>query len=168
MRTGSWQYRLRAEIAALRQAKPANAPASDALKAVDVQAEVNRWLEVLLPELHKERTKARKAVAARKRILTRGAFNKLMHLVHPDTAKQATVKEREWATRIMLALKPLLLDEKDEPTVWDSDLPNDLAGWGKRMADADLKRKLRSMPKPKPPPLPPHLPPQHWPRKPKS
>jgi hypothetical protein len=123
----------------------------------DVQTEVNRWLELLLPELHKERSKARNAVAKRKRVLTKATFNKLCFAVHPDTGHHASAKERNAAMRILNALKPYVLDEADEPTQWDSDLPNDLAEWAKRLHDAELKRRTRDVPMPKGMPLPPFL-----------
>jgi hypothetical protein len=122
-----------------------------------VASEVNRWLEVLLPELHKERSKARKAVAKRKRVVSRAAFNKLRFAVASDTGPHQTAKERDTATLILNELKPHVLDEKDEPTQWDSDLPNDLAGWAKRLADVELKRRMRGVPQPKGMPLPPFL-----------
>jgi hypothetical protein len=123
----------------------------------DVASEVNRWLEVLLPELHKERSKARRAVAKRKRVVTKAAFNKLLSAVHSDTGRHATTKERDAATRTLITLKPYVLDETDEPTRWDSDLPTDLAGWAKRLQDTELKRRMRDIPEPKVMPLPPFL-----------
>ena len=42
-----------------------------------------------------------------------------------------------------------MLDEADEPTQWDSDLPNDLAGWAERLADAEFKRRMREVPQPR-------------------
>jgi hypothetical protein len=127
----------------------------------DVQMEVNRWLGVLLPELHKERSKARRAVAKRKRVVTKAAFNKLLNAVHPDTGRHATVKDRDAATRVLIGLRPFVLDEADEPTTtWDSDLPNDLAGWAKRMQDAELKRRMSDIPNPRAMPLPPFLEPK--------
>ena len=61
-----------------RTARATAPPISD-----DVASEVNRWLEVLLPELHRERSKARRAVAKRKRVLTKAAF-RLLSAVHAD------------------------------------------------------------------------------------
>jgi hypothetical protein len=126
----------------------------------DVQTEVNRWLEVLLPELHKERSKARRAVAKRKHVVTKAAFNKLLSAVHSDTGRHATAKERDAATRTLITLKPHVMAEADEPTQWDSDLPNDLAGWAKRLQDAELKRRMRDIPQPRGMPLPPFLTPK--------
>jgi hypothetical protein len=126
----------------------------------DVQTQVNQWLELLLPELHKERSKARQAVAKRKRILSKAAFSKLLFAVHSDTGRHATATQRDTATRILNALKPYVLAEADEPTQWDSDLPNDLAGWAKRLHDAELKRRMRTIPQPKGMPLPSFLDPK--------
>ena len=123
----------------------------------DVQTEVNRWLELLLAELHKERSKARKAVAKRKRVMTKTAFNKVMRAVHPDTGGHATENDRNAATRALNALKPYVLDEADEPTRWDSDLPDDLAGWARRMQEAELARRMRDIPHPRGMPIPPFL-----------
>jgi hypothetical protein len=126
----------------------------------DVQIEVNRWLELLLPELHKERSKARKAIVKRKGIVPKATFNLLRRAVHPDTGPHVTVKVRDAAMKVLNALKPYVLSEADEPTEWDSDLPNDLAGWAKRLHDAEVKRRMRDIPNPKPMPLPPFLKPK--------
>ncbi len=92
---------------------------------------------------------ARKAVAKRKRVVTKAAFNKLRFVAHPDTGSHASDKQRGTAARMILnELTPYVLDEADEPTQWDSDLPNDLAGW-QRLADAELKRRMRVVPQPK-------------------
>jgi hypothetical protein len=101
-----------------------------------VNARVQEFLEnTIMPKLQQEQAEARRIIEARKGIMDRKTYKKILSCLHPDRVIEPELKQNyEEAFRLFTVLEKRLLDEKNSPTQFVN-FPKTSAEWD------DLKRQ---------------------------
>ena len=112
-----------------------------------VQAEIRRRIaEDILPHYTKLREEADRIIKARKGILTRQEYNKLLIVLssdHVHSLGEEWVKRHDEASIIFRSHEKVLLNEKDSPTQYPADWPKTPEEWMARKAKVAEERKAR-------------------------
>lgn len=110
-----------------------------------VNARVQEFLEQTLgPILQKEQDEAKRIMEARKGVMDRKAYRKILSCLHPDRVSDAEQKKLyEQAFLIFTVLEKRLLDEKNSPTTFVN-IPKTSSEWDELKRQAANVRKTKS------------------------
>jgi hypothetical protein len=106
-----------------------------------VNFRVQEFLEnTILPKLQEEQAEARRIMEARKGIMNRKAYKKILSCLHPDRVIEPELKQNyEEAFLLFTVLEKRLLDEKNSPTQFVN-LPKTRAEWDELKRQADERK----------------------------
>jgi len=106
-----------------------------------VNFRVQEFLEnTILPKLQEEQAEARRIIEARKGIMNRKAYKKILSCLHPDRVIEPELKQNyEEAFLLFTVLEKRLLDEKNSPTQFVN-LPKTRAEWDELKRQANERK----------------------------
>jgi len=102
-----------------------------------VNERVRRFVdEVILPDWREKINQAHELYARRRALMDKDTFNTIRRALHPDSRQSISDAKLGHAFDAFMALEKYLLNEKDSPTQFGEDLPDNLAAWDKMRAAA--------------------------------
>jgi hypothetical protein len=109
-----------------------------------VNARVQEFLEnTIMPKLQEEQAEARRVMEARKGVMDRKSYKKILSCLHPDRVTDPGQKALyEEAFRLFTILEKRLLDEKNSPTQFVN-LPKTRAEWDELKRQESERRKSK-------------------------